>query len=41
MAYAKAGEDSKAIAELKKALTLDPKLYTADEARRTLKELQI
>jgi len=41
MAYAKAGEDSKAIAELKKALTLDPKLSTADEARRTLKELQI
>jgi len=41
MAYAKAGEDSKAIAELKKALALDPKLSTADEARRTLKELQI
>ena len=41
MAYAKAGEDSKAIVELKKALTLDPKLSTADEARRTLKELQI
>ena len=41
MAYAKAGEDSKAIEELKKALALDPKLYTADEARRTLKELQI
>ncbi len=41
MAYAKAGEDSKAIGELKRALTLDPKLPTADEARRTLKELQI
>ena len=41
MAYAKLGEDSKAITELKKALALDPKLSTAEEARRTLKELQI
>jgi tetratricopeptide (TPR) repeat protein len=41
MAYAKIGEDSRAISELKKALTLDPKLSTAEEARRTLKELQI
>jgi tetratricopeptide (TPR) repeat protein len=41
MAYAKMGEDSKAIGELKHALALDPKLSTADEARRTLKELQI
>jgi tetratricopeptide (TPR) repeat protein len=41
MAYAKMGEDSKAIVELKKALALDPKLSTAEEARRTLKELQI
>jgi tetratricopeptide (TPR) repeat protein len=41
MAYAKMGEDSKAISELKKALTLDPHLSTADEARRTLKELQV
>ena len=41
MTFAKMGEDSKAIDELKKALTLDPKLSTADEAHRTLKELQI
>jgi tetratricopeptide (TPR) repeat protein len=41
MAYAKMGEDSKAIGELKRALALDPKLSTADEARRTLKELEI
>ena len=41
MAFAKAGEDSKAITELKKALTLDPNLATGNEARRMLKELQI
>jgi tetratricopeptide (TPR) repeat protein len=41
MAFAKMGEDSKAISELKKALALDPKLSTAEDARRTLKELQI
>lgn len=41
MAYAKLGEDSKAIASLKRALALDPKLSTADEARRTLADLQI
>ena len=40
MTYAKLGEDSKAIASLKKALTIDPKLSTGDEARRTLAELQ-
>jgi len=41
MAYAKLGEDSKAIASLKRALTLDPRLSTADEARRTLADLQV
>ena len=41
MAYAKAGEDSKAIVSLKRALALDPKLSTGDEARRTLNEIQI
>jgi len=41
MAYAKLGEDSKAIATLKKALALDPKMSAADEARKTLNELQI
>ena len=41
MAYAKMGEDSKAIVALKRALALDPKLSTGDEARRTLNELQI
>ena len=41
MAYAKLGEDSKAIASLKRALMLDPRLSTADEARRTLADLQV
>jgi len=41
MAYAKLGEDSKAIAALKRALALDPQLSTAAEARRTLAELQV
>jgi hypothetical protein len=41
MAYAKLGEDSKAIAALKRALTLDPQLSTAAEARRTLADLQV
>ena len=41
MAYAKLGEDSKAIAAVKRALTLDPLLSTAADARRTLAELQL
>ena len=41
MAYAKLGEDSKAIAALKRALALDPQLSTAAEARRTLADLQV
>jgi tetratricopeptide (TPR) repeat protein len=41
MAYAKLGEDSKAITALKKALALDPKMSEAEEARRTLRDLQV
>lgn len=41
MAYAKLGEDSKAITALKKALALDPKMSEAEEARKTLKDLQV
>jgi tetratricopeptide (TPR) repeat protein len=41
MTYAKLGEDSKAIASLKRALALDPNLSTAAEARRTLSDLQV
>jgi tetratricopeptide (TPR) repeat protein len=41
MAYAKMGEDSKAIVSLKRALTLDPNLSVAGDARRALSELQV
>jgi tetratricopeptide (TPR) repeat protein len=41
MAYAKLGEDSKAIASLKHALALDPHLSAAADARRALSELQV
>ena len=41
MAYAKQGEDSRAIASLKRALTLDAKFDGADEARRVVAELQV
>ena len=41
MAYAKLGEHSTALASLKRALMLDPRLSTTDEARRTLAERQV
>ena len=41
MAYAKQGEDSRAIASLKRALTLGAKFDEADEARRVVAELQV
>ena len=41
MAYAKLGEDSKAITSLKRALSLDPNLSAAPDARRALAELQV
>jgi tetratricopeptide (TPR) repeat protein len=41
MAYAKLGEDSKAITSLKRALSLDPNLSAAADARRALAELQV
>lgn len=41
MAYAKLGEDAKAITALKRSLSLDPHLSTAGDARRALAELQI
>ena len=41
MAYAKLGEDAKAIIALKRSLSLDPHLRAADDARRTLTELQV
>jgi tetratricopeptide (TPR) repeat protein len=41
LAYAKQGEDSRAIASLKRALTLDARFDGADEARRVVAELQI
>jgi tetratricopeptide (TPR) repeat protein len=41
MAYAKMGEDTLAIGSLRKALAIDPRLTTGDEARRTLHELDI
>ncbi len=41
LAYAKQGEDSRAIASLKRALTLDAKFDGAEEARRVVAELQV
>jgi hypothetical protein len=41
MAYAKQGEDTKAIAALRKALALNPTFVGAGEAKRMLGELTV
>ena len=41
MAYAKNGDDAKAVTALKKALSLQPQMAGAAEAKKTLAELEV